>query len=128
LTGGEITDCGCLGLVYSYSLSVDILDIFLKLKERLSLKRSRKFEVIYNTYLMKDGKNESLLRIFLDKRRKVVYTISTRAHEEELKRVEDEVKSVSRQPMHKLCAFLKLAEIIEFQLFVVIDTFLSRLY
>lgn len=82
---------------------MEILDIFLILKERLALKRSRKFEVIYSAYLTKDMKNESLLRIFLSKRRKVLYNISTRAYEEERKRVEDEVKSVSYysfNPLH----------------------------
>ena len=101
---------------------MEILEIFLKLSERLALKRSRKFEVIYNMYLMKDKKNESVLRIFLDKRRKVLYNISTRVYEEEHKKVEDEVKSVSHNAPNLIVYISKVRR--DCMLFVVITAIL----
>ena len=64
----------------------------------MALKRSRKLEVVYAMYLKKitkDGNSEALLKIFLDKKREILFEISTRLYEEERKKAEDETRDVS---------------------------------
>ncbi len=80
-----------------WSLSVELLTIYLKLKEKMILKKNRKFEATYNVYLKKsveDRRNETLLRIFLEKIRETLFEISTRLYEEERKKAENEARMV----------------------------------
>ena len=77
---------------------MEVLTIYLKLKERMALKRGRKFEATYNIYLtksMEDKSSEGLLRIFLNKRRDILFEMSTRFCEEERKKAEEEIRQVS---------------------------------
>ena len=68
------------------------LTIYITLKEMIALKRIRKFEALYSMYLKKrtkEKRGERILRVFLDKRREIIYEISTRFYEEERKKAED---------------------------------------
>lgn len=68
------------------------------LKEKISARKQRKLEAVYGQYLQKkeEEREEEHLRVFLKKRRDVVFEICTRLYEDERKRAEDTIIQVKK--------------------------------
>ena len=73
------------------------LSVHIKLKEKISERKTRKFEAVHRMYLQKkDAEHEEEhLKVLLNKRRDVIFEICTRSYEEERRKAEDELTRVS---------------------------------
>lgn len=74
------------------------LSVHIKLKEKISERKKRKFEAVHRLYLQKKDveHEEDHLRVLLNKRRDVTFEICTRSYEEERRKAEDELAQVSK--------------------------------
>ena len=69
----------------------------MKLKEKISERKKRKFDAVHRLYLQKKDADheEDHLRVLLSKRRDVTFEICTRSYDEERRKAEDELTRVS---------------------------------
>jgi hypothetical protein len=77
-------------------LSAEKLDIHIRLKEKITERKKRKFDAVHRMYLQKkDTENEAEhLKVLLNKRRDVTFEVCTRSYEEERRKAEDEFTQV----------------------------------
>ena len=90
--------CYCVAIIFCQSLSVEKLSIYIELKEKIAVKRSRKFEAAHRQYIkmsLEDRKRDKFLQAFIDKRRDILFEISTRFFEEERKKAEEVITKVT---------------------------------
>lgn len=68
----------------------------MKLKEKISERKKRKFDAVHRLYLQKKDvdREEEHLRVLLSKRRDITFEICTRSYEEERRKAEDELTMV----------------------------------
>ena len=69
----------------------------MKLKEKISERKKRKFDAVHRLYLQKKDADheEEHLRVLLSKRRDVTFEICTRSYDEVRRKAEDELTRVS---------------------------------
>ncbi len=74
------------------------MSIHIKLKEKIEVRRNRKFKAAHRQYLkmtFEQGHKKENLKMLLDKRRETLFEICTRLYEEERKKAEQEITEVN---------------------------------